>query len=153
MVAEGFLGWACVWLPGKCTISSHTSLMMMPEPFSLRGPNTCLITTKRNKHKQMKNSCRKPEWLQSILHGINDIYGDFACRIFLFFMCRNHSPPRICFGTVSMSIAVAICLCFPLEHHFISIQKTIFIVSGLRPLALHLRNAWSNRIWDIKNVE
>lgn len=31
---------------------------------------------------------------------------------------------------------VAICLCFPLEHHFITIQKTIFIVSDLRPLAL-----------------
>lgn len=89
----------------------------------------CLITTVRNKNKQIKDSYRNLEQLQAILPGINDISGDSTCSSF-YFWCNRYT---LCPEPV-LAKGGAISPCFPQGHHFITIQKTIFLVSGLRPL-------------------
>lgn len=48
-----------------------------------------LTTTKTNKRKQMKDSCRKPEHLQGICLGINGISGNSTCSSFFIFGAKD----------------------------------------------------------------
>lgn len=58
-------------------LNDHTDALQPARPKYIY-----LITTKTNKCKQMKDSCRKPEYLQGICLGINDISGNSICSFF-----------------------------------------------------------------------